>query len=629
VSRREIELSWERFVVGGRASDAVRPLVDASWTRSSVAGVSPSLARAERVLGDDQLVVLRRSLDWFPFAEPLTHGDAHAAPGHIVSFFDLEGHLIACAGDPRVSELASEVNFAPGGLWTENAVGTNGPGTALATGTPVYIIGPEHYCQAWHGWHCAAVPLHDPMTGQVIGAVDVSSNTVAADPHPQTMHLVKAMALAVEAKLHSAALARRLELLEAFFALASRYSSERAVVIDRSGFVVAASQGVPEGFRAGEIVPAARLTELVATEAAPGSTTVQPLVAHGERIGAFALFPSTSLAAPGARPRAPRETATTRYACDDLAGASRAIVDVRCLVASAGRNDLPVLVLGESGVGKEVVAQSIHASSPHRDGPFIAVNCGALAPALVESELFGYAPGAFTGAQRHGAPGKFEAANGGTIFLDELGELPASAQAALLRVLEEREITRVGESRSRRVDVRIIAATNRTPQRAIDEGLLRRDLYYRLAVLVCELPPLRERIEDLPLLVDAFVVEACAEVGRGSMQVAPEVLDAFRAYAWPGNVRELKNLVRRLAATTVHDVVTRGDLPAELRAAVADPGAQHDRVVEDDDLARVRDAIARSKTMNEAARRLGIGRSSLYRLLERMELRVARTLRRN
>ncbi len=629
--RSDTELAWERFMVHGQAPDAVRSIVDASWTRSSVAGVSPGLARAQRVLGDDQIDDVRRSLDWFRFAQPWTDGDEHAAPGHILSFFDRQGHLIACAGDPRVTELAKEVNFAPGGLWTESAVGTNGPGTALATGSPVYIIGAEHYCQAWHGWHCAAIPLRDPMTGEVVGAVDVSSNSVAAGPHPQTMHLVRMMALAVEAKLHNAAMARRLELVEAFFTVASRYSTERVVVIDRSGLVVAASPSVPDGFRVGAIVPRSRLAELLASGTAPGSTAVQPLVSRGERIGAFALFPATSLSRGVAPTRALPKRETTRYGFEDLIGETPAMVELQRLAATASRNDLPVLILGESGVGKEVVAQSIHRASARRDGPFVAVNCGALAPALVESELFGYAPGAFTGAQRNGAPGKFEAASGGTIFLDELGELPVSAQAALLRVLQEGEFTRVGESRNRRTDVRIIAATNRAPKKAVEEGILRRDLYYRLAVIVCELPPLRDRMDDLPLLLEAFVADACAEVGRKSMRLAPEVVEALRAYAWPGNVRELRNLLRRLAGTTEHEVVTRADLPLDLRTLANDhdsSGAES-AVVEDPELARVREAIAQSKTMNEAARRLGMGRSTLYRLLERKELRISRTLRRD
>jgi transcriptional regulator with PAS, ATPase and Fis domain len=196
---------------------------------------------------------------------------------------------------------------------------------------------------------------------------------------------------------------------------------------------------------------------------------------------------------------------STRYSFLDLLGQSPARAEACRIAGAAAANTLPVLILGESSVGKELFAQSIHGASERRDRPFVAVNCGALPGELVESELFGYVGGAFSGARREGSPGKFEAADGGTIFLDEIGELPPGAQTALLRVLQEGKITRVGGAQAKPVDVRVIAATNRDLQAALADGSLRRDLYYRLNVITLELPPLRERREDIPLLARHFL----------------------------------------------------------------------------------------------------------------------------
>jgi DNA-binding NtrC family response regulator len=250
-----------------------------------------------------------------------------------------------------------------------------------------------------------------------------------------------------------------------------------------------------------------------------------------------------------------------------LVGESAALRAVIEMVERVAGNNSTVLITGESGTGKEVVARLLHGSSPRVGAPFVAVNCGAIPETLIESELFGHAKGAFTGATETRA-GKFVQADGGTLFLDEIGELPLSLQVKLLRILQEREITPVGDSRVRSVDVRIIAATNRDLEAMVREGLFRNDLYYRLEVLPIKLPALRERPDDIPVLARHFLESTNRRFGR-QVVIGEEPLALFRLYAWPGNVREMENLVERLVVLNRTGTITVDDLPPRLRGAVA------------------------------------------------------------
>lgn len=238
------------------------------------------------------------------------------------------------------------------------------------------------------------------------------------------------------------------------------------------------------------------------------------------------------------------------------------------MVAQVAEARATVLITGESGVGKEVVAKAIHRLSPRSDKPFVAVSCAALPETLLESELFGYEKGAFTGAQSSKL-GRFEAANDGTLFLDEIGEIPLSIQVKLLRVLQEREVERLGGSKPVRVDVRLVAATNRDLQTAVDEGIFRLDLLYRLQVIEVKVPPLRERLEDILPLAEHFLEKFASENGRERMRLSQEALEVMLGYAWPGNVRELENTVERAVVLADRDQSELGAklLPSHIQRA--------------------------------------------------------------
>ena len=300
----------------------------------------------------------------------------------------------------------------------------------------------------------------------------------------------------------------------------------------------------------------------------------------------------------------------------DLVGDSKAMHDLRERIAQVARTEATVLVLGESGTGKELVANAVHRGSHRRDRAFVAVNCAAIPESLIESELFGHVRGAFTGAVGARA-GKFEAAHGGTLFLDEIGDMPPPAQAKLLRVLETREVSRVGSNETKSVDVRVVAATHRDLLDQAREGGFREDLYHRLNVVPIEVPALRDRVEDVPGLADLFLERAIARQGLGPRRLSSTARQRLGRCGWPGNVRELKNLVERLAIVSPHETIDQDQVEAEL------PGG---RPVESNEPVTLREIVAEAErraieravtgaggNVAEAARRLGLERAHLYK----------------
>jgi NtrC-family two-component system response regulator AlgB len=289
----------------------------------------------------------------------------------------------------------------------------------------------------------------------------------------------------------------------------------------------------------------------------------------------------------------------------------------------AAGSDSTVLLLGESGTGKNVLARAIHAWSPRRDAPFVTIACTTLAEQLLESELFGHVKGAFTGAWKD-KPGRLEAADGGTLFLDEVGELPPELQAKLLRFLEERRFERVGDARTREVDARLVAATNRDLETEMRAGRFRADLFYRLAVIPVRLPPLRQRIEDLPTLVDHLLDGLAARLGRPRPTLEPGARAALAAYAWPGNVRELANVLERALVLSRGASIAAESLPDAVLAPPRETGAAPAPAtmlsLEEVERRHVQQVLASSATLEEAAARLGIDPTTLWRKRRRWGL---------
>ncbi|MCA2968169.1 MAG: sigma-54-dependent Fis family transcriptional regulator [Acidobacteriaceae bacterium] len=267
-----------------------------------------------------------------------------------------------------------------------------------------------------------------------------------------------------------------------------------------------------------------------------------------------------------------RSSVSAKYGFENIIGRSPNLLYVLDVAGRAAQTDSTVLINGETGTGKELLAKAIHFNSPRRDHPFVAINCGAIPRELLESELFGHIKGSFTGAIAH-KKGRIEMAHGGTLFLDEIGEMPPELQVKLLRVIQEREIEKLGATEPTRVDVRLVAATHRNLAAMIEDGTFREDLYYRLAVIPLELPPLRERPCDIPDLVNFFFDRAKQRVNRPNLVFPPALLPHFQGYRWPGNIRELENILERIAVLARSNNVTLEDLPPKLAAVGTVPGA--------------------------------------------------------
>lgn len=321
-----------------------------------------------------------------------------------------------------------------------------------------------------------------------------------------------------------------------------------------------------------------------------------------------------------------RQYSYARYHLEDIIGNSAAINKAKQLACGAAQSNTTILLSGETGTGKEVFSQAIHNLSPRAQQPFIAVNCGAVPPDLVESTLFGYAGGAFTGAKGNGRVGCFEQANGGTVFLDEISEMPLLVQVKLLRVLQEREITRIGENLPRPVDVRIIASTNRPLKQMVDSGTFRADLYFRLKVLEILIPPLRERTEDILGLVSLFIKRFSSMFGKPVYDITPDAIQALISYRWPGNVRELQNCLEyvfNILEVNSHSI-TLDHLPSGMveRTGRRDKAVSlYDELMQQTEKDLVLRAMQHCRgNKTEAAKRLGINRTTLWRILKKYHL---------
>jgi DNA-binding NtrC family response regulator len=319
-----------------------------------------------------------------------------------------------------------------------------------------------------------------------------------------------------------------------------------------------------------------------------------------------------------------REQLRTRPGFGGLIGVSAKMQRLYKMIEKVSQHNYPVLILGESGTGKELVARSIHFMGVRQKRPFVPVDCSGLVPTLIESELFGYVKGAFTGAQ-HARAGLLETGNGGTVFLDEIGDLPVDLQAKLLRALQEREIRPVGATDRVRIDIRIIAATNRDLESAIRTGGFRQDLYFRLNVVQLKLPPLRERKSDIPLLVNSFL-EKFSDPQRPLRTISEDAMRRLMAYDWPGNVRELENAVERAVALGSGPILHMGDLPSNLQQGGNDKSLDSDELTTLDEMERRAILRALRETNGDklaAARLLGIGKTTLYRKLKQYGPEVA------
>ncbi len=633
--RRVIDRAWELYVQDGVQPTELSDEIQRSWKRSREEyQIDPCITRPRRVLLPDELAARRERDVVLRIASSILEDFASRLDlsGHVLAYLDGEGWMLSIDGDRRVIERVSEIDFRPGANWAEDSAATNGPGTALAEGKPIEVFASEHFVTKWQPWSCAAAPIFAPGQERPVGLVDITGPWEVQ--RRQAILVARAIARAVEERLRAAKGVRDEVVRHAL--LTARNTGDALVGVDAFGHVIGANEAATRRriVSAGSLPPVVNkaLADVLRNASRPpegdvlinapdGSILIASAVRYeGASVGAILrAAPARTCAHPA------RTQPSARYEFSRILGRSQPIQRAVELARTAARNTLPVVIYGESGTGKELFAQAIHSSSDRHGGRFVPVNCGSIPAQLVEAELFGYEAGTFTGARREGNPGRFEDAHGGTLFLDEVSELPLQAQTALLRVLQEKEVVRLGGSSPRSVDVRVITATNKPLDDEIRAKRFRRDLYYRLNVFNISVPLLRERGDDIALLAEVFVKEAETEVRRSGLTLAPETMAALRAHSWPGNVRELKNVLLRAAAIAPRPCIAVEDLvldPCTLVAcapgrAAAPAGPPRDMAPASERDALVNELEACAWNVARAADRLGVSRMTLYRRLHR------------
>jgi transcriptional regulator of acetoin/glycerol metabolism len=583
---------------GGEAQPATE-LIQASHERSALFGLVPhQRPEFDRLATADMNVALERARLLRQHGLPLIEALQEQVAGteSMVVLTDASGTILHAAGDGTFIERARRVALAPGVSWAERTKGTNAIGTALIAGLPTVVHANQHFLTANHFLTCSACPIADPE-GNVIGVLDVSGDFRSY--HPHTLALVRMSTRMIENQLF----------IDLFpDAVRVHFHTRHGVV---GTLMEAIAVFAPDGcfLAANRIAKALLNLDTAALRTHTFSSLFDsPMSALHERRHAPSEGLFTSHLADGTpvflkaeqrivprwiRPgfvteRASAAIAAQRQADDAHHGRSARLSSLRYLntgdpqmeaaIAKVQRvvgRDIAIMVIGETGTGKELLARAIHSDSPRAAAPFVAVNCASLPETLIESELFGYEEGAFTGARRRGNPGKILAANGGTLFLDEIGDMPVVLQARLLRVLQERVVSPLGGAKSVPVDLQLICATNRNLRELIARGQFREDLYYRLNGLTVRLPPLRERT-DLSRIVEKVLVNERHDHGdEGPLShVSAEVLALFHRYRWPGNFRQLANVLRSASAHAGPDGEIRLEhLPEELveEAGVAAP----------------------------------------------------------
>ncbi|HDR3491469.1 sigma-54-dependent Fis family transcriptional regulator [Bacillus wiedmannii] len=522
--------TWKKFVDEGVLdSNRINERISESWHRCKQANVNPHMNKGQKILSSNIFQDQKKKSEIFlDIAIPQLQNMRKTIDElqMMALLIDPDGYVLSLSGNQQTLKRAKHINFIEGVKWTEAAVGTNAIGTALQIEEAIMISGTEHYSVASHSWSCAAAPIHND-DGKLIGVLDFSCPIEFS--HPYMLGMVTSIAHAIERECSIRVHQNELHLIHRFLDVID--SDEQVVICNHRDVIVSASKKVRERVSNWSRM---KLEDLMQHGLKPKLEV--PVYSNDRMIGkciyvkenkqgnVFSTSPFINgITFPG------------------VIGTSNAFQHTLEEIKLVSPTDASVYVCGETGVGKEYVARAIHENSPRKNGPFIAVNCGSLPKELMESELFGYAEGAFTGARRQGYKGKFEQADGGTIFLDEIGEVPPEMQVALLRVLQERTVTPIGSSKEVPVNIRIITATHKDLLRLVEEGKFRQDLYYRLHVYPLYVPSLIERKEDIPYFIQDF-----CERKNWNVVFPKSICNQFSQHTWPGNIRELLNVLERI-----------------------------------------------------------------------------------
>jgi transcriptional regulator of acetoin/glycerol metabolism len=643
-----INAEWKNFIAGVQIDNNYiipNKILD-SWKRCKEKRTDPYLTKVPVVLDRDnfkkRLEKNKELIDAsLPFVKNLY--TFVKGSGFVVVLYDYETYILKIIGDEEVKKSAEKGNLIEGACWDEETAGTNGGGTVLKLGEPIQIFAGEHYCINSRKWTCSGAPIRNPE-GKIIGGIDMTGPYQKANSH--TLGMVVAAAYAIENYLRQTKNFEECQAANNFKNTVIESITEALITIDQNGFITMVNNkftnkcNLPLNMIVGKNIKDffnkdknKDLLNIISINQPVTDAVVRifqqnkfidctiscnPILSPQKNILGKIIMLNEIKRARSLVNRLTGARASFRF--KNMIGKNTRFLDSIRQAKLASKSVSTVLLLGESGTGKDVFAQAIHNESSRKDGPYIAINCAAIPRDLISCELFGYSEGAFTGSKKGGNEGKFELAGGGTIFLDEITEMPLELQTTLLRVLEDKTITRIGGKEIVQLDVRIIAASNKNIREEVKKGAFREDLYYRVNVFTIEMIPLRERKNDIPILADQFIKNISEKMNRNINRVDDKIFKVLLNYAFPGNVRELQNIIERAINIAPLNEITLDLIPFEVvhGQQITEDGYG---IVSIDDMERrmILNMLRSNFSKSDIANKMKISRNTLYRRLNKYE----------
>jgi len=641
-----IKGAWEDVVINGHPPRVpVRPIIVNSWIRCREAKIDPYTEIPAPVISPKELDRLRaKNSELIFISKPIMEmiEISVRGTGFMVLLADRHARVLVTMGDREILEIASQRKYIAGCVRDAKYSGTNAIALALEEGKPIQLTGAEHYNIHYHYWTCSSAPIRDAK-GQIIGLITLSGRSIGR--HQHTLALVIAAAVTIEAQLRERTLIeedKRLNtmlpriynsLTDGFIAVDNtleithlnskavkmlEIENPAAIVGQRLDKMVLLDRNLIENFENRSSFDPREIPFKTPSGVKTYMCRMDPIKTSSYKLMGMILTMSEKRQMFDIARKIGGNYA--KYEFSDIKGEGPELKRQIELAMIAAKTSSRVLVVGESGTGKELFAQAIHSHSHRRNEPFVAISCSAIPRDLIESELFGYVGGAFTGARQKGMVGKFELAHKGTLFLDEINGMPLELQGKLLRVLQQNEIMRLGDSQSIPVDVRVIAASNRDLLKEVENGNFREDLYYRLNVMEIFIPPLRSHKSDIKLLANHIIDRLSRDMSISRPQITNEAMDKLMSYHWPGNVRELENICARALLLSkgqtidISHLFLRQHRRTEAIAAGTLTLRQSYRETLEATIAQC------GSNMSDVARVLKIARSTLYRKMKEFDL---------
>ncbi|MEL1136081.1 sigma 54-interacting transcriptional regulator [Desulfitobacterium sp. THU1] len=646
----------ESFIYEGHvAGEAVRREIIESWQRSKQSNVNPRMSLLPIPM-PKEIATQAVTDDWI-YQRDLNHENVFSyynllsTTKSVIFYTDKNLTIVIQRGNAELLALLNSIHIGIGTNLNENAVGTNAVALANLTLQQSVVIGAEHYIDAFQEFACTSLPNFDEF-GDIMSFSLLITKLDALQP----LEFEVFKYFAISGQSYTSLKLRELELnmINELLRLSFDQQDKGLILLDERGTILRINECLIQTFHLEEkslhrkhlaqifpeLVPLFNKShhtgisiqfEEIQIQNRDGLTKtffvdILPISKNGQQTGiAIGLTDSRRIH----KVVNTLSRSHAYFTFKDLIGSSSAFTAAKSMAEDAAQSASNVLIIGESGTGKELFAQSIHNASSRHRGPFISINCAAIPRELIASDLFGYVEGAFTGARKNGAPGKFELAHKGTLFLDEIGEMPLEMQSVLLKVLEDKIVTRVGGSKPIPIDVKVISATNRNLSESIKTKEFRLDLYYRLNVIKIDIPPLRDRQEDIPLLIQHFISQFNSILHKNISNLTPEAMDLLMYYSWPGNVRELRNIIERSMNICRSSQLTINHLPKEVvdigfstftqqpNAAGLKHKIVHELAEKINEKNQIMNLMKKySGNKSRVAEELGISRTTLYRKLE-------------